>query len=74
MVAARDRLVAGGLSPPGPPAAPLRLRRGSPLRRRLEVLKSTAEALINTQALRPLLRMPDSVIAELEHAFFGSGG
>jgi L-fuculose-phosphate aldolase len=40
---------------------------------RLEVLESTAEALINAQALGPLSPMADGVIAELEAAFFGAG-
>ncbi len=39
---------------------------------RLEVLESTAEALINAQALGPLAPMSERVIAELENAFFGS--
>jgi L-fuculose-phosphate aldolase len=37
---------------------------------RLEVLESTAEALINAQALGPLSPMDDGAIAELEAAFF----
>lgn len=36
---------------------------------RLEVLESTAEALINARALGPLSPMDDAVIAELEAAF-----
>jgi L-fuculose-phosphate aldolase len=39
---------------------------------RLEVLESTAEALINAQALGPLSPMDDRAIAELEAAFFGA--
>jgi L-fuculose-phosphate aldolase len=38
---------------------------------RLEVLESTAEALINAQALGSLAPMSDDVVAELERAFFG---
>lgn len=37
---------------------------------RLEVLESTAEALINALALAPLTPMPDSVIDELKAHFF----
>jgi L-fuculose-phosphate aldolase len=40
---------------------------------RLEVLESTAEALINAQRLGTLSPMPDAVISELERAFFGPG-
>ncbi len=38
---------------------------------RLEVLESTAEALINAQALGSLSPMSEAVIEELESAFFG---
>ena len=38
---------------------------------RLEVLESTAEAMINSRALGPLIPMSDSVIEELKQAFFG---
>ena len=41
---------------------------------RLEVLESTAEALINARALGPLSPMDDVTIAELEAAFFGPSG
>jgi L-fuculose-phosphate aldolase len=37
---------------------------------RLEVLESTAEAIINSRALGPMATMPDAVIRELEAAFF----
>jgi L-fuculose-phosphate aldolase len=37
---------------------------------RLEVLESTAEAMINSRALGPLVPMSDSVIEELKQAFF----
>jgi L-fuculose-phosphate aldolase len=40
---------------------------------RLEVLESTAEAIINSRALGPMAPMPDSVIRELEAAFFPKG-
>ena len=36
---------------------------------RLEVLESTAEALVDARALGPLARMRDGAIAELEAAF-----
>jgi L-fuculose-phosphate aldolase len=36
---------------------------------RLEVLECTAEALINSRPLGPVVRMPDDVIAELVQAF-----
>jgi L-fuculose-phosphate aldolase len=39
---------------------------------RLEVLESTAEAIINSRALGPMAPMPDDVIRELEAAFFKS--
>jgi L-fuculose-phosphate aldolase len=39
---------------------------------RLEVLESTAEALINGQALGPLSPMDDAALAELERKFFGT--
>lgn len=39
---------------------------------RLEVLESTAEALINGRALGPLSPMDDRVIEELEQAFLGA--
>jgi len=38
---------------------------------RLEVLESTAEALINSRPLGDVAPMPDAVVAELEKAFFG---
>jgi len=38
---------------------------------RLEVLESTAEAIINSRALGPMSPMSDRVIEELEAAFFG---
>jgi L-fuculose-phosphate aldolase len=38
---------------------------------RLEVLESTAEALINSRHVGPLTAMPESVLAELRAAFFG---
>ena len=37
---------------------------------RLEVLESTAEAMINSRPLGTMVPMPDAVIAELEDAFF----
>src|SRR5262249_60702902 len=37
---------------------------------RLEVLESTAEAMINSRPLGAMVPMSDAVIAELEHAFF----
>lgn len=37
---------------------------------RLEVLESTAEAIIHARALGPMTPMPDRVIRELEEAFF----
>lgn len=37
---------------------------------RLEVLESTAEALINSRPLGDVEPMPDAVVAELEKAFF----
>jgi len=40
---------------------------------RLEVLESTAEAIINSRALGPMAPMPDHVIEELEAAFFPKG-
>jgi L-fuculose-phosphate aldolase len=40
---------------------------------RLEVLESTAEAIINSRALGPMAPMPDEVIRDLEAAFFPSG-
>jgi L-fuculose-phosphate aldolase len=39
---------------------------------RLEVLESTAEAIIHARALGPMTPMPDCVIRELELAFFSS--
>lgn len=39
---------------------------------RLEVLESTAEALINARSLGPLSPMSDAAISELETAFFGA--
>ncbi len=39
---------------------------------RLEVLESTAEALINSRHIGPLTAMPESVLAELRAAFFGT--
>lgn len=38
---------------------------------RLEVLESTAEAMINSRPLGPLVPMSDAVIDELKQAFFG---
>lgn len=38
---------------------------------RLEVLESTAEALINSRAVGDLSPMPEEVIRELEHVFLG---
>ncbi len=38
---------------------------------RLEVLESTAEAMINSRVLGPLVPMSDAVIEELKRAFFG---
>lgn len=38
---------------------------------RLEVLESTAEAMINSRTLGPLVPMSDAVIDELKQAFFG---
>lgn len=38
---------------------------------RLEVLESTAEALINSRPLGDVAPMPDAVVAELEREFFG---
>lgn len=38
---------------------------------RLEVLESTAEALINSRPLGPVVPMPDEVIEELKQAFLG---
>jgi L-fuculose-phosphate aldolase len=38
---------------------------------RLEVLESTAEALINARAIGPLSPMPDEAIQELNRAFLG---
>jgi L-fuculose-phosphate aldolase len=40
---------------------------------RLEVLESTAEAIINSRALGPMAPMPDDVIRDLEAAFFPAG-
>jgi L-fuculose-phosphate aldolase len=40
---------------------------------RLEVLESTAEAIINSRALGPMAPMPDEVIRDLETAFFPAG-
>ena len=40
---------------------------------RLEVLESTAEALINAEALGSFSPLSAEVIAELEEAFFGPG-
>jgi len=40
---------------------------------RLEVLESTAEAIINSRALGPMAPMPDDVIRDLEAAFFKPG-
>jgi L-fuculose-phosphate aldolase len=40
---------------------------------RLEVLESTAEALINAKLLGPLTAMSDQVLAELKGAFFPQG-
>jgi len=40
---------------------------------RLEVLESTAEAIINSRALGPMAPMPDEVIRDLDAAFFPSG-
>ena len=40
---------------------------------RLEVLESTAEAIINSRALGPMAPMPDEVIRDLEAAFFPGG-
>src|SRR6185437_5615685 len=40
---------------------------------RLEVLESTAEAIINSRALGAMTPMPDDVIRELETAFFSGG-
>jgi L-fuculose-phosphate aldolase len=40
---------------------------------RLEVLESTAEAIINSRALGPMAPMPDEVIRDLEAAFFPAG-
>ncbi len=40
---------------------------------RLEVLESTAEAIINSRALGPMAPMSDEVIRELEAAFFKPG-
>ena len=37
---------------------------------RLEVLESTAEAMINSRPIGKMVPMPDAVIAELEDAFF----
>jgi L-fuculose-phosphate aldolase len=37
---------------------------------RLEVLESTAEAMIDSRPLGEMIPMPDAVIAELEDAFF----
>ena len=37
---------------------------------RLEVLESTAEAMINSRPIGTMIPMPDAVIAELEDAFF----
>ena len=39
---------------------------------RLEVLESTAEALINSRAIGELAPMPEGVITELEQVFFGT--
>ena len=39
---------------------------------RLEVLESTAEAIVNSRALGPMAPMPDEVIRDLEAAFFPS--
>jgi L-fuculose-phosphate aldolase len=38
---------------------------------RLEVLESTAEAMINSRPLGPMVPMPDAALAELRRAFFG---
>ena len=40
---------------------------------RLEVLESTAEAIIDARALGPMTTMPDQVIRELEEAFIPPG-
>jgi L-fuculose-phosphate aldolase len=40
---------------------------------RLEVLESTAEALINSRAIGSLSPMPDDVIQELDREFLGKG-
>lgn len=40
---------------------------------RLEVLESTAEAIVNSRALGPMTPMPDEVIHDLEAAFFPAG-
>jgi L-fuculose-phosphate aldolase len=37
---------------------------------RLEVLESTAEAIINSRPLGEVVPMPDAVIRELSNAFF----
>ena len=39
---------------------------------RLEVLEATAEAMIDSRPLGPLVPMSDAVIDELSHAFFGT--
>ena len=39
---------------------------------RLEVLEATAEAMIDSRPLGPLVPMSDAVIDELSQAFFGS--
>jgi len=39
---------------------------------RLEVLDSTAEAILNCRAIGELAPMPDQVIRELEETFLGS--
>jgi L-fuculose-phosphate aldolase len=38
---------------------------------RLEVLESTAEAIINSKAIGTLAPMPDSVISQLDRVFLG---
>lgn len=40
---------------------------------RLEVLESTAEAMINSRPLGPMAPMPDEAIGELTRAFLGEG-
>ncbi len=39
---------------------------------RLEVLEATAEAMIDSRPLGPLVPMSDAVIDELSQAFFGT--